>query len=89
MKYKVIVVSGNSYNVKVTTKQQISSINVNSVPSKLQSLNEIGDVDVSNIQNNYVMMYDVSTQTFKFVHPSEVLDRADDVNDDSLDYGSY
>jgi hypothetical protein len=88
MKYKVTVVSGNSYDVKVTTTQQISSITVDTVPA-LSSLSRVEDVDVSNIANNYVMMYDASTNTYKFVHPSEVLDRADDVDDDSLDYGSY
>ena len=88
MKYKVTVVSGNSYDVKVTNKQQISSINVDTVAT-LSSLSQVQDVDVSNIANNYVMMYDATTNTYKFVHPSEVLDRADNVDDDSLDYGSY
>jgi hypothetical protein len=88
MKYKVTVVSGNSYDVKVTTTQQISSITVDTVPT-LSSLSQVEDVDVSNIANNYVMMYDASTNTYKFVHPAEVLDRADGVDDGSLDYGSY
>lgn len=88
MKYKVNVVSGNSYNVKVITKQQVSSIDVDTSPS-LENLAQINDVDVSELQNNYVMMYDAASQTFKFVHPSEVLDKADDINDNSLDYGSY
>lgn len=88
MKYKVTVVSGNSYDVKITKKQQVSSIDVDTSPT-LESLLQIQDVNATNIQNNYVMMYDAATQTFKFVHPSEVLDRADDVDDNSLDYGSY
>jgi hypothetical protein len=87
MEYKVIVVSRNSYNVKVTTKQDISSINVNTTPTI--KLGQIEDVDAENIQNNQVMMYDQLTQKYKFVSAFEVLDRADGVDNDVIDFGSY
>ncbi len=59
-------------------------------PSKVPvSLEQLINIDASGIQNNYVLMYDSQTQTYKFVEPSEVLDRADGVDDNSLDYGNY
>jgi hypothetical protein len=88
MKYKVTVVSGNSYDVRVVNKRQISSIEVDSTP-KLSSLGQIEDVDTSNLQNNGVLVYNSITQKYEFLPPSEILDRADGVNDDSLDYGNY
>jgi hypothetical protein len=53
------------------------------------SLEQLDNVDTSNIQNNYVLMFDSETQTFKFVSPAEVLDKADGVDDGSLNYGTY
>lgn len=75
------------YNVTVKT-QQLYNVSTSKIRSPL-SLGALNDVDVTGAQNNYVMMYDASTNTYKFVHPSEVLDRADDVDDNSLDYGFY
>jgi hypothetical protein len=88
MKYKVTVVSGNSYDVKVSTKREISSIEVNTTP-RLSSLGEIEDIDTSNLQNNGILIYNSSTQKYEFVDPAEILDRADGVDDGSLDYGNY
>ena len=87
MEYKVIVVSGNSYDLKVTTKQDISSVTVNTTPAI--KLDQIQDVDASTIQNNQVMIYDQLTQTYKFVDPAEVLDRSDGVDNDVIDFGLY
>ena len=75
------------YNVTVQTGQQVN-VGIESIKASL-SLGELTNVDVTGVQNNYVMMYDASSQIYKFVHPSEVLDRADDVDDGSLDYGNY
>lgn len=88
MKYKVTVVSGNSYDVRVVSKRQISSIEVDTTP-KLSSLGDIEDVDTSNLQNNGVLVYNSITQKYEFLPPSEILDRADGVDDDALDYGNY
>ena len=88
MKYKVTVISGNLYDVKVSTERQISSIEVNTTP-RLSSLGEIEDIDTSNLQNNRILIYNSSTQKYEFVDPSEILDRADGVDDGSLDYGNY
>ena len=60
-----------------------------SSPKVPLSLEQIINVDTDGIENNYVLMFDSQTQTYKFVHPSEVLDRADGVDDDSLNYGTY
>jgi hypothetical protein len=79
----------NSHDVKVRTKQDqhIFSVTVNTTPTI--KFDQIQDVDVSNIQNNQVIMYDQATQRYKFVNPSEVLDRADDVDNNAIDFGSY
>ena len=88
MKYKVTVISENLYDVKVSTERQISSIEVDTAP-RLSSLGEIEDIDTSNLQNNRILIYNSSTQKYEFVDPSEILDRADGVDDGSLDYGNY
>lgn len=75
------------YNVTVQTGQQIN-VGIESIKASV-SLDELNDVDATGIQNNYIMMYDASSQIYKFVHPSEILDRADGVNNGSLDYGNY
>jgi hypothetical protein len=79
----------NSQNLKVKTKQDqhIFSVTVNTTPTI--KLDQIQDVDASTIQNNQVMMYDQVTKTYKFVDPTEVLDRADGVDNDVIDFGSY
>ena len=77
----------NSHNVKVRTKQDIFSVTVNTTPTI--KFDQIQDVDVTNIQNNQVIMYDQVTQKYKFVNPSEILDRADDVDNNAIDFGSY
>lgn len=80
-------VSGNLYDIEVLTRTEISSIEVNTTPRL--SLGEIEDIDTSNLQNNGILIYNSSTQTYEFVEPSEILDRADGVNNGSLDYGNY
>lgn len=58
----------------------------NKTPTSLEKLN---NVDVSNLENNSVLIFDSETQTFKFIPPSEILDRADGVDDNSMSFGSY
>ncbi len=77
-----------NYDITVSTRKFVSSVSTDNLnyPVKLSDLN---DVDTTNIANNYVLIYDESSNTYKFVPPSQVLDLADGVDDDSLDYGSY
>jgi len=53
------------------------------------SLITLTDVDITDLANRRVMIYDSSSSTFKFVDPSEILDLADNVDDDIIDYGTF
>lgn len=53
------------------------------------SLEQLYNVDTTDIQNNYVLIFDSESETHKFVPPSEIVDRADNEDDGSLDYGNY
>lgn len=75
-----------NYQVTVNSRSRINVVDVNSTTSSVS--NSI-DVDPTNRQNNSVLIWNETTQKHEYVNPSEILDRADNVNDDSLDYGSY
>jgi hypothetical protein len=77
-----------NYQVTVKSRSRINIIDVNSRTIRGSIADSI-DVDSSNRQNNSVLIWNETTQKHEYVHPSEILDRADNVNDDSLDYGSY
>jgi hypothetical protein len=91
MKYRVTL--QNDSNIDVSTKKATTSkVDVDTgliVPEAPTSLGGLQDVDNTNKTNNSVLLYDASTGKYIHVDPSEILDRADGVNDDSLDYGSY
>jgi len=53
------------------------------------NLVDLNDVDITDLANRRVMIYDSSSSTFKFVDPSEILDLADNVDDDIIDYGTF
>jgi hypothetical protein len=79
-----------NYDVTVSSRKFVSCVSTDRIqynyPVKLGDLTDVND---SNVQNNYVMIYDQSTQTYRFVPPSQVVDLADGVDDDALDYGTY
>lgn len=95
MKYNVSVSSSSNLNVEVKNFRIKKSVDVDTAvdviiqPADQISLSELSDVNPTDKQNNYLLMWDAATQKHVYVPPSEVLDRADGVNDDSLDYGSY
>jgi hypothetical protein len=74
-----------NYKVKLQQSETIK-IDVNTSPVSVKTLY---DVDSSNRQNNYVLIWNEVTKKHEYVHPSEILDRADGVDNDSLDYGLY
>lgn len=94
MKYNVSVSSSSNIDVTVKNyrvKKSVdvdTNVNVNVTASEL-ALSALSDVNPNDKSNNYLLMWDATTQKHVYVPPSEVLDRADGVNDDSLDYGSY
>jgi hypothetical protein len=78
MNYQVSVSTGNLYDV---------SVNVKKPPATF--LRQLDDVETETAQNNYVMVYNQATNTYKFISPGKILDLADGVEDGALDYGTY
>ena len=76
MTYKVSV-SGNSYSVKQnpTAKFKVSAI-LGSGASDVANLSDLNDVNVSGIQNGYVLTYNSSTGQFVAVDPDNILSNA-------------
>jgi hypothetical protein len=77
-----------NYDVTVSTKKFVSSVSAVNLNFPI-NLGELKDVDSTDKENNYVLIYDASTQKHRYVPASKVLDLADGVDDDSLDYGTY
>lgn len=73
-------------NGKATTRK----IDVNtSIVIGPKVLEDLIDVNTQNRSNNSVLMYNASTGKYDHVHPYEILDRSDGVDDGILDYGIY
>jgi hypothetical protein len=76
MTYKVSV-SNNSYSVKQASSPQfkVSAI-LGSGASEVANLSDLDDVNVSGVQNGYVLTYNASTGQFVTVDPDTVLSNA-------------
>jgi hypothetical protein len=76
MTYKVSV-SNNSYSVKQASSPQfkVSAI-LGSGATEVANLSDLDDVDVSGIQNGYVLTYNSSTGKYVAVDPDNVLSNA-------------
>jgi hypothetical protein len=48
----------------------------------IDNLDGLGNIDITNVQDGYVLMYDAETQKYRFVDPDRVLSKA--VEDNSL-----
>ena len=86
----------NNSNIDVLTETATTStvdvdtsIIVNQSEAGNLTLDSLQDIDNTNKTNNSILIYNASLGKYIHVDPSEILDRADGVNDDSLDYGSY
>ena len=55
----------------------------------VSNLVDLNDVDITDLANRRVLIYDSTSSTFKFVDPSEIMDLADNIDDDIIDYGSF
>ena len=77
MTYKVSLSSSNSFSVKQksTAKFKVSAI-LGSGATDVANLSDLNDVDVSGIQNGYVLTYNSSTGQFVAVNPDDVLSNA-------------
>jgi hypothetical protein len=86
MNYKVSV-SNNSYSVKQESSPQfkVSAI-LGSGASEVANLSDLDDVNVSGIQNGYVLTYNSATGQFVAANPDVVLEvaAADNVLPDVL-----
>ena len=76
MTYKVST-SNNSYSVKqsVGPSFKVSAI-LGSGASEVANLSDLSDVDVTGIQDNYVLIYNSSTGKFVAENPDNVLSNA-------------
>ncbi len=78
------------YQVTFNPRTKSKVVKVDTVVAETKgNMSNLNDVDSSNKNNNYVLVWDQFSQKHIYVDPSEILDRADNVNDDSLDYGTY
>jgi hypothetical protein len=93
MKYQVTLSGNNNYNVTLPRVDRKKLVDVDTTPPGADfgdvNLSELGDVDPSNRQNDYVLIWNATTQKHEYVPTSEVLDRADGVDDGATNYGSY
>ena len=71
MTYQVSVAS-SSYSVKqsLPNKFRVSGA------SEVANLSDLQDVDITGLQDGYVLIYDGTTQKYKAVNPDEVLSGA-------------
>ena len=88
-----IKVKTNSNQVTVRVGQQnaikVVAANSSAAITTLDNLGDIGDVDISNRANNTLIMYDSLSQTYKHVDPAQILDLADSVDNEAIDYGTF
>jgi len=77
MTYKVSIASTTSYSVKQqsTTKFKVSAI-LGTGASEVANLADLSDVNISGIQNGFVLTYNSSTGQFVAVDPDTVLSNA-------------
>lgn len=57
--------------------------------SPVRNLTELEDVDRTSKRDGYVLVWNATSQKHEYISLFEALDRADQVDDDSLDYGTY
>jgi hypothetical protein len=75
MTYKVQVI-GSTTNVRVIKTTSNPKATVASGVTMARTLEELLDVDLSDVSDKYVIMYDASTQKYTAVNPDEVLSAA-------------
>jgi hypothetical protein len=89
MKYQVTLNSANNYNVTFPRVERKKTVDVTSGGGGSKVLSELEDVNTDGRLNNYLLIWNATTQTYDHVPPSEVLDRSDGVNDGAIDYGTF
>lgn len=74
MTYQVSVAS-SSYNVQQNSPNKFKVSTILGV-SKVANLSDLQDVDITGLQDGYVIMFDATSQKYKAVNPDEVLSGA-------------
>lgn len=65
-----------SYYGKVKTQKTPIKVSSSSGIIMARKLSDLMDVDTSNVQDNFIMQYDASSQKYKFYDPDELLSTA-------------
>lgn len=74
-------------NVRVGQKQGIKVIASNR--SSTSSISDLTDVDITAKANYSILMYDSTTNKYIHVTPAYIMDLADAVPNDVIDYGNF
>ena len=80
--YDLIIIDGNQKIKKIVEGNIIVNDTATVGIIDSENLDGLGNIDISNVQDGYVLMYDLDTNKYIFVDPDEVLSKA--VQDDSL-----
>jgi len=88
-----IKVKTNSNQITVRVGQQnaikVVAANSSAATLNLEKLENVNDIDTTNRSNNTLIMWDSLTETYKHVDPAQILDLADNIDNESIDYGSF
>lgn len=96
MEYQVELQDLNSFNVSINLEPNTINANLSGGlggGDSVANLEDITNINTNNLNvnaNNYVLVYDPSTQGYKFIAPSTLLGLSDgDTDSTTLDYGNY
>lgn len=82
--------NSNQITVRVGQQNAIKVVAANSAATlSLEKLENVNDIDTTNRSNNTLIMWDSLTETYKHVDPAQILDLADNIDNESIDYGSF
>jgi hypothetical protein len=76
MTYKVTYSSGNNYTVKVSQPSNFKTAIKYEFEIMPQELNDLTNVEITGNSDQYVLMYDATTNKWRNVNPDEVLSAA-------------
>ena len=76
-------------NIKVRVGQREGIKVIASNRSSTAAVGDLTDIDGTDKANYTLLMYDSTTNKYIHVTPAEILDLADAVSDDVIDYGSF
>ena len=80
--YDLIIIDGNQKIKKIVEGNIIVNDTATVGIIDSENLDGLGNIDISNVQDGYVLMYDLDSNKYIFVDPDDVLSKA--VQDDSL-----